>query len=244
MNIDCYCVLGKDREYDLTAAVLLKEMDVAGVNRALIAPVDRYLAVENKVGNDFIAKQARAYPERFIATCSANPWYGKAAIQEFHRAINNGARMLIMHPFLQGYLANDEIVWPLMEAASQEQVPVYFHTGQPGNSTPWQLVDLAERFPVLDLIMGHSGTTDFWFDVMDAAKASPNIYLESSLARPFSFPERVQILGNKRIIMGSYVPINKLIFEWEQMRLALPLDTLECILGENLRRLLEKRGAL
>jgi predicted TIM-barrel fold metal-dependent hydrolase len=244
MNIDCYCVLGIDREYDLTAVALLNAMDLAGVNRAVIAPVDRYLAVDNKVGNDFIAQQARAFPKRFIASCCANPWYGKVAIQEFQRAVKNGARMLVMHPFLQGYLANDEIIWPLLEVASLEQVPVYFHTGQPGNSTPWQLVDLAERFPELDLIMGHSGTTDFWFDVVDAAKASPNIYLESSLARPFSFPERVQILGKERVIMGSYAPINQLIFEWEQMRLALSPDALEPILGENLRRLLEKRGAL
>jgi uncharacterized protein len=123
-------------------------------------------------------------------------------------------------------------------------VPVYVHTGMPGNSTPWQIVDLAERFPKLDLIMGHSGSTDFWYDVIDSAQAAANIYLESSLARPFSFPERVQALGGKRVIMGSYAPLNKFVFEWEQMRLALAPEATKFVLGENLRRLLEKRGSL
>jgi uncharacterized protein len=244
MNIDCYCVLGVDREYDLTAPDLLRAMDTAGVDHALVAPVDRYLAVENRTGNTFVARQAREHPDRLVPACSVNPWYGDAAIVELHRALADGARMVVLHPFLQGCLANDELVWPLLEVASQERVPVYIHTGPPGNSTPWQLVDLAERFPQLDLIMGHSGSTDFWYDVIDAAKAAPNIYLESSLARPFSFPERIQALGSQRIIMGSYAPINKLVFEWEQMRLALTPEAVESVLGGNLRRLLEKRGAL
>lgn len=244
MYIDCYCVLGKDREYDLTVSALLKAMDAAGVDRALVAPVDRYLAVDNQVGNDYVAQQASKHRRRLIPTCTANPWNGKGAVREFRRALAKGARLLVLHPFVQGYLANDELVWPLLEVASREQVPVYIHTGPPGNSTPWQLVDLAERFPQLDLIMGHSGSTDFWFDVIDAAKAAPNIYLESSLARPFSFPERIQVLGSQRVIMGSFAPINQFAFEWEQMRLALTPEAVEPVLGDNLRRLLEKRGVL
>ena len=244
MYIDCYCVLGTDREYDLTASALLKAMDAVRVDRALVAPIDRYLAVDNQIGNAFVAQQAREHPERLIPVCAANPWYGEGAILEFRRALADGARMLVMHPFLQGYLANDELIWPLLEVASQERVPVYIHTGPPGNSTPWQMVDLAERFPQLDLIMGHSGSTDFWYDVIDAAKAAPNVYLESSLARPFSFPERIQVLGSQRVIMGSLAPINQFVFEWEQMRKALTPEALEPVLGGNLRRLLEKRGAL
>lgn len=244
MNIDCYCVLGTDREYDLTASALLKAMDAVGVDRALVAPVDRYLAVDNQIGNVFVAQQAREHPERLIPACVANPWNGEGAVLEFRRALTEGARLLVLNPFVQGYLANDELVWPLLEVASQEQVPVYIHTGMPGNATPWQMVDLAERFPQLDLIMGHSGATDFWYDVIDAAKAAPNVYLESSLARPFSFPERIQALGSQRVIMGSFAPINQFVFEWEQMRLVLTPEAVEPVLGGNLRRLLEKRGVL
>jgi predicted TIM-barrel fold metal-dependent hydrolase len=244
MIIDCYCVLGVDREYDLTADVLLKSMDEAGVERAVIAPVDRCLAVDNRTGNEFICQQARLHPDRFIASCSASPWYGEAAVHELQRAIGEGARMVVLHPFVQGCLANDELVFPLLETAQQEKVPVYLHTGPPGNASPWQMVDLAERYPALDLIMGHSGSTDFWYDVLQAAQAAPNLYLETSLARPFSFPGRIKVLGKERIIMGSYAPIDELCFEWDQMRRVLDPQDWDDVFGGNLQRLLEKRGAL
>lgn len=244
MYIDAYCVLGVDREYDLTAEALIRAMDRAGVERSLVVPVDRYLAVENQLGNRYVSEQSRLHPRRLIPACAASPWYGPAALDEFRRALADGARMLVLHPFVQGYLANDELVWPLLEAAAQARVPVYVHTGPPGNATPWQMVDLAERFPQLDLIMGHSGSTDFWYDVIDAAQAAPNLYLETSLARPFSFPGRIQALGSQRVIMGSFAPINEFGFEWDQMRLVLPPAACEPVLGGNIRRLLEKRGAL
>ncbi len=244
MIIDGYCVLGVDREYDLTADALLKAMDRVGVDRAVIAPVDRYLAVDNRVGNDFILQAAAAHPRRFIAACSVNPWYGKAAEQEFRRALGEGARLLVLHPMVQGYLANDELVWPLLEAAGTAGVPVYVHTGPPGNASPWQITDLAERFGAVDLIMGHSGATDYWNDVNDATLAAENVYLESSFARPFAFVPRLEVVGAQRGIMGSFAPNSDFIFEWDQIRQAVPTELFARLCGGNLLRLLEKRGAL
>ncbi len=244
MKIDCYCTLGQDREYDLAAAELLRAMDEAGVDRAVIAPVDRSLAVYNQEGNDFILRQARLHSPSFIPACSSNPWFGAAALVEFQRAAGEGARLLVLHPFIQGYLADDELVWPLLEAAEKERIPVYIHTGNPGNSTPWQMVDLAERFPALDLIMGHSGSTDFWNDVNGAAQSASNLYIETSLARPFSIPGRIRVLGSGKVIMGSFAPINDLVFEWQQMERELEPEFRAPVLGGNLLALLEKRGPL
>ena len=127
---------------------------------------------------------------------------------------------------------------------AEEKAPVYIHTGPPGNATPWQVVDLADRYPSVDLIMGHCGATDFWNDVVVAAKASDNVYLESSLARPFGFVRRFKQVERYKGIMGSFAPINALTFEWEQMRKVLPRAMWEDVCGGNLLRLLEKRGAL
>jgi len=241
MNIDGYCALGVNREYDLTAPLLLQSMEKAGIDRAVIAPVDRYLAVENRKGNDFILKASRAHPDRFIPACSVNPWYGNVASKEIKRAIEGGARILVLHPFVQGYLANDELVWPVLEVADQEKIPVYVHTGPPGNSTPWQIIDLAERYQTVDFIMGHCGATDFWNDVIEALKAAGNVYLEASLARPFSFAGYLKALGKNKGIMGSFAPINELTFEWDQMRKVLPPEEWQDVYGDNLLRLLEKR---
>lgn len=244
MTIDGYCTLGVDREYDLTESALLKALDGAGVDRAVIAPVDRRLAVSNREGNDFILKAAAGRPDRFIPACSANPWYGAAAVEELRRAVQKGARLLVLHPSVQGYLANDELVWPLLDAAGPEKLPVYVHTGPPGAATPWQVVDLADRYPAIDFIMGHCGATDFWNDVVDAGKAAPNVYLESSLARPFSLVGRLSVVGMRKGVMGSFAPINELTFEWEQMRRVLPPEAWGDVCGGNLRRLLLKRGPL
>lgn len=244
MTIDGYCTLGVDREYDLTETALLNALDRARVERAVIAPPDRFLAVYNREGNENMRRAAQAHPDRFISTCSVNPWYAGAAIEEFRRAVAGGARVLVLHPFVQGFSANDELVFPLLEAAAEEKIPVYVHTGPPGNSTPWQIVDLAERFPALDFIMGHCGATDFWNDVPDAARAAGNIYLESSMARPFNFARLMEAVGKEKGILGSWAPLNDLGFEWDQVRKFLPPEVFNEICGPNLARLLAKRGAL
>ena len=244
MNIDGYCVLGTGREFDLDAEALVRVMDKSGVDRAVIAPVDRCQAVANREGNDFILSHARKYKDRFIPSCSVNPWYDRKAEDELHRSIAAGARLLVFNPFIQGFQACDELIYPLLELASEEKLPVYIHTGNPGNATPWQLVGLAERYPGLDIIMGHCGATDFWNDVIFAAQAADNIYLEASLARPFVFSGYVKSLKKGKGIMGSFAPVNELSFEWEQMRKVLPEEEWKDVYGGNLKRLLEKRGGL
>ena len=242
MVIDGYCTLGVDREYDLTESALLQAMDRASVERAVIAPVDRCLAVDNREGNDSMLGAAAAHPDRLIPSCTVNPWYGERGVQEFRRACDAGARLLVLHPAVQGYLADDELVWPLLEVAADEKVPVYIHTGPPGSATPWQVTALADRYPSVDFIMGHCGSTDFKSDMVEAARASSNVYCESSLARPFSFVVSLEEVGWDRGIMGSFAPVNELTFEWDQMRRSLPLEAEEPVLGGVLGRLLEKRG--
>lgn len=243
MKIDCYCAIGLDREFNLAEKELLEAMDKAGVDMTVIAPVDRYIAIDNNIGNDYLLRAAKTHPGRFISAFSVNPWYGKKSLVEMKRCIAQGSRVLVLHPFLQGYLANDEIIFPSLELASEEKIPVYMHTGT-ANSTPWQIVDLAERFPELSFIMGHCGATDFWNDVAPAARANANIYLESSLSRPFIFHGYINAVGLEKGLMGSYAPINDFVFEWEQMKRELPEDMWPGVFGNNLKKLLERRCAL
>lgn len=244
MTIDGYCTVGVDREYNLTASALLRAMDQAGVEKAVIAPPDRYLAVQNREGNKMVQETVAAHRDRFIGTCSANPWNATSAVEEVRRALDAGARMLVLHPLVQGYQASDDLIYPLVEEAGKQRAPIYLHTGPPGNSTPWQIVDLAEQYPSFDFIMGHCGASDFWNDVINAGGQCNNLYLESSLARPFHFARYMENLGKGKGIMGSWAPINSLKFEWEQMRKFIPAEVFEDISGRNLARLLEKRGAL
>jgi len=244
VTIDAYCAVGIDREYNLTESALLSAMDKAGVERAVIAPPDRFLTALYREGNESIRKIAATHRTRFIPACSVNPWFGKQAIEELRRALGEGGRVAVLHPFVQGFLANDELTFPFVEEAGRAKVPVYVHTGPPGNSTPWKVVDLSERFPDVDFIMGHCGATDFWNDVIPALKSSRNVYGESSLARPFNFASYVEAVGSKRGVHGSFAPINDFGFEWEQMQKFLPPAFHADVFGNNLQALLLKRGPL
>ena len=208
------------------------------------SPPDRIPAVYNQDGNERWQRAVRAHPDRSISTCSVNPWYGKASIVRNRgggsgRRTNAGAA-----PIVEGYFLQT-MNWSSRSSRRQPKkesgLCPYRAAGQ---STPWQIVDLADGFPKPDLIMGHCGATDFWNDVPDATASAPNIYLESSLARPFHFARYMEVLGKGRGIRGSWAPLNDLSFEWEQMRTFIPPDVFSEICGTNLARLLAKRGAI
>jgi len=244
VTIDGYCTIGVDREFNLTESALLEAMDRAGVDWAVIAPTDRMFAVENREANESIRAASLRHRKRFIPSCSVNPWFGTAAVAELERALGEGARVFLLHPFVQGFLANDELIFPLLDLLQTRKIPVYIHTGQPGNSTPFQVVDLAERYPSVDFIIGHCGATDFWNDAIEAGSSAANIYLDASFSRPFHFARYIESLGKKKGIMGSAAPLNDLVFEWEQIRKYLPVETHDDLFGGNLLSLLEKEGSL
>jgi predicted TIM-barrel fold metal-dependent hydrolase len=243
MKIDCYCTIGIDREYDLTPDQLLTDMDFLQIDKAVIAPVDRCMSVYNKRGNDYILEQADKRPDRFIPGISVNPWYGEEGVEEFCRCIKAQTKILILHPLVQGYQANSNIVDGILSLAEKSSIPVYVHTGAPGNSTPWQIIDLAERFPGLDFIMGHCGATDFSNDVLVSVEQVSNVYLESSLARPFGFINYAKKVGDSRCIFGSYAPLNDMKYEWQKTEEIMSLKDWPGVYGNTLAGLLAKRGA-
>lgn len=213
MIIDAQCNLGEGCRYQVSSRDLLTLMDANQVARAVVAPVDQYLAVYNREGNDFVLREAREHPDRFLPMVTANPWFGRQAVEEARRGFESGAVGLKLHPGFQGFQLTDEIVYPLMEVAGICQRPVYFHTGTPITSMPLQLTELALRFPTIKLIMGHMGFSDFWNDIADAAKAAPNIFLETSGHWPSFIVEMVQLFGSERVLFGSDAPMNLLDLE-------------------------------
>jgi uncharacterized protein len=243
MLIDAYLTLGIERETVYSAADLLRDLDRAAVDMAVAAPEDREIAVRNREGNDRILAEAGRHPDRIIPACTVNPWYGRAARDELNRAYEHGARMLVLHPTLQGFLIDDDLADPVVGRAGELGIPVYVHTGPHLYGGPWQLVECALRFPETTFIMGHAGATDFWNDVPNAGKFTPNIYIEGSFARPFIFKSHLDAVGIERGVMGSSAPRNDLVFEWEQHRACMPLEKYGPVFGENAARLLGLKGA-
>jgi len=237
--IDACCTIGCDGDVDVSADALLKEMDVAGVDKAVIHPADRCYAWENEYGNRVVTSEAKKHPDRLIPAVTVNPWRPDAW-DVLRAGIDAGGRMLTFSPGVQGFVLSVCKLEPIREAlaALSLNVPVFVHTGHHSNATPCQLAMLARRLGNLNFIMGHCGATDYATDAVPACKYSDNIYLESSFSRPPGFVKRPGEIGADRCIMGSGYPYNQFEFEWSEMRRLLPSEYHEAVLGGNLSRLL------
>jgi len=237
---DAHCHVGRRLDEEFTAAALLKEMDACGVERAVIVPADREIAVANREGNDGVLRAAKEHPDRLTAFCTANPWFAEEAVTEVRRAFDLGAAGLKLHPVLQGFSIIDPLVRPLVETAVGLRKPVYFHTGTPVCSPPFQLSEICLRYPEGRFVMGHAAYSDYWNDVIFAVNSVDNMFVETSTHLPVVIRLLVEQAGAGKVIYGSNFPLNAMSLEIEKVTryIGAPGD-LERIFSLNLERLLE-----
>jgi uncharacterized protein len=237
--VDGHCHVGVGHEYRQTVDELLHAMDLHGVHRAVICPADRFIAVDNRDGNDFVLGAMRSHPDRLYAFATANPWYGNRAYDELKRALGEGARGIKLHPSLQGFLLCDELVYPLVELAEQHSVPMFFHTGTPAFAQPMHIAELAQRFPSVSFIMGHMGSTDFWLDAVPAALQANTVYLDTSWSLPQKIQRAIAAVGAERVIFGTDSPLSSLKLELGCVGAAeIAGDDRAQVMGHNMLRLL------
>lgn len=236
---DAHCHIGSGHSYSLTADELLRRMDANGVSAAIIVPVDRCLAVYNREGNDEVLRAARANSERLIPFATANPWYGKAGLEELRRALDAGAAGLKLHPVLQGFSPIDDVVFPLVELAVEMRRPIYLHTGTPVHSTPYQVLELAAMYPEGSFILGHAAYSDYWNDLIASVKGADNLHVETSLHLASFLRVLVEQLGADRLVYGSDAPRTSMEVEIEKItRYVHDDESRRLIFSANLARLL------
>lgn len=239
--VDAYCTLGTERETELTGEELLRLMDRAGIDRAVIAPDDREIAVDNTAGNQRILEAGIQAPGRFLPACSVNPWYGQAGCEQLRRAVGSGARILVLAPALQGFCLGDEVARDLLAAAGRLNVPVYVHTGPHSVGAPTQLLLVASEHPSTRFILGHCGSTDYSCDMTAVFELGlKNVWYELSLMRPWAVVEHIKHVDRSRLIFGSSAPRNDPVFELQQFAKHLPIEEYPDIYGHNITRLLEE----
>ncbi len=239
--IDAHCHLGFGLTCSRSADDLLKEMDANSVSRAVVVSVDRFLAVDNAEGNDQILAAARLHPERLIPFTAANPWFGERAKAELMRTFAAGSAGVKFHPGFQGFTLSDDVFLPLVELAIAHSKPMFFHTGTPISSMPYQLTELAMRYPEGIFIMGHMAYSDFWYEVSASASCVDNLYLETSHHVPGFIRTVAQKVGVDKILFGSDSPYGSMDIELEKISAAFPSESDRArILSSNLLRMLER----
>ncbi len=206
MIIDSHAHVGSGRFKSLGPDDLLRQMDENEVDQAILCPVEEQIVAFNHEGNLFVLDQVRRHPERFLGFAVANPWFGEIAVRELEWALGEGLRGLKLHAVYQGFPMNNAIVYPLIEVAARNHVPVYAHCGSAHFGEPLRLVELARRYPEVTFIMGHSSFSDFWNDLPRCHQYAPNILFETSRNTPGNFQQIGSEIGTAFMVFGSNAP--------------------------------------
>lgn len=238
--LDGHVTIGESRDASLSVEQLLATMDLLGIDRALVAPAERFVPVRNRDGNELTTEAARRSGDRLLAYAVATPWLGDEALEELRRAREAGAHALKFDPALQGFDLLDGQVEPLVAFAIDSGWPVYVRTGTPPHALPLQVAWLASRFPEGVFLLGKSGATDFSHDGPATLAAAPNVYADSVYVEwPTAIAAADPEGRGGRVFFSTDAPFGDAAIELARVTEAPYADDVrDAILGGTLARLL------
>jgi uncharacterized protein len=203
---------------------MVAHMDAAGVDKAVILPIDwgpDYhcpMPYEEMVAH--AAQCAKRYPDRLIPFAGIDPRRPKAA-ETLDAWLSSGIyKGLKLYPNC-GFYADDDVAMPLYEVCDAHNVPILFHTGHPlpvldfKYSDPQHFMRVVTAFPRLKVILGHAGTPHDWEAMIALVEASEAAVMELSLCVWHDACEEEELelarkvcnardrVGIERIVFGS-----------------------------------------
>lgn len=190
-----------------TPAQMIATLDRCGVERIVSSG---HLALADMVrGNQEIAEVTALYPERWSGYLVYNPNYPEEGKSEL--ASYDSRRTLVglkFHPTFHQYPINGKNYKPALEFAAQRHLLLLMHTwgGSPYNDVP-QVAQVAERYPEIDFLCGHSFYGN-WDEGISLAARLPNVYLELTAAYAVNglIEKMVSQVGADKIVFGCDLP--------------------------------------
>lgn len=192
---------------------LLRDMDSAGVDKAVL--LGWYW--ENHatcVGqNKFYADCVRAHPDRLAAFATLHPKEGPAALEEARRALADG---LIgfgeLSPHSQHFAIDDPVWREILALAGERKVPVNLHVTDPASrkfpgrvDTPLEdFIAMAREFPSTTFILAHWGGGLAW---SETAAALPNVWFDTAASSLLYGPDVWRQAKTSRVLFGTDYPL-------------------------------------
>ena len=192
---------------------LLRDMDTAGVNQAVLLGwywENQATCVEQNI---FYAECIRAHPDRLSAFATAQPAAGPTAYEEVCRAVGDGLNGLgECSPHAQRFAIDDPIWRQLMLLAAELKIPVNLHVTDPASrnfpgrvETPLEdFTRLAREFPATTFILAHWGGGLAW---SPEAEALPNVWFDTAASPLLYGPEVWKKAQSNRVLFGSDYPL-------------------------------------
>ncbi len=229
-------------------AVLVKAADRMGVERLLVSQgFDDNLHPspdELRRENDRVMRAVKQFPDHAYGSVYLSPADPELSLQEFDRCVRDGP-MVSVGEIEADRRCNVPEMDAIVERAASMKVPVLQHTwlkaggNEPGESTPYDVVELAGRHPGVQFVCIHTGGD--WERGIRIIRPAKNVSAEIAGSNPTSgFVEMaVRELGAERVIYGSDTGGRSFASQLSKVLGAdVPQAAKELILGGNLRRLL------
>lgn len=242
---------------------MLRQMDAAGIDRALLLGW-YWQNPDNCVWhNAAMATLLRDHPDRFLAFAACHPGAGVEATRELLEVAGEAGFRGVgeLFPQVQGFTFNHPAFGEILDFCTRFGWPINFHVTEaaghayPGRvETPLQdLVYLASIHPRLDFVFSHWGGGLPFFELNPKIRAGlARVYYDTAasplLYDPRIHPLAVQLIGPGRILWGTDFPLR--VFPRQDLSAQYPaslahlrssgLDPahLPALLGGNLARLL------
>jgi uncharacterized protein len=174
--------------------VLVEDMDRLGIERLILSQgFDEYIyhpsPAQVRIENDRVMRAVRHFPDRAYGSVYLSPDNVDFCLQEFDRCVRDGP-MVAVGELEVDVRCNSPALDPIAERAISMNVPILQHTwikttgNDPGESTPYDLVELAKRHPEAQFICGHTGGN--WELGIRAIRATKNVCAEIAGSDPTS----------------------------------------------------------
>jgi predicted TIM-barrel fold metal-dependent hydrolase len=201
---------------------LLRDMDVAGVDRAVLLGWYWEKPATCAEQNRFFAEVVRRHPDRLEAFAAMHAAAGAEGVRaELSRCHEEGLSGLgELCPPAQGFGYDDPVLAVALELAAQWRWPVNLHVTEPAGraypgrvETPFmELLALAGRYPSVRFVFAHLGGLLPFFELNRAvARPLANVWYDTAasplLYRPEVFPLVARTVGAERILYGSDYPL-------------------------------------
>lgn len=235
-------------------AFLVECMDHLGIERLILSqgysedrqpnPPEQF-----RLENDRVMGAVEAFPDRAYGSVYLSPRIPEFSLQEIDRCVRDGP-MVMIGEIETDALCNVAGMDPIAERAIELGVVILQHAGlrtggnPPGDSTPYDVVELTRRHPKLQIVCAHSEEL-----TIRIIRDTPNVYCGIAGGDPMAGITEMGVreLGAERVIYGSDCGGRSFGSQvCKVLGARIPDSAKELILGGNLRRLLtpilEKKG--
>lgn len=196
---------------DGTVTGALKKLDEAGVDYGVVLPVATKPSQQTTINN--WAKEI--YKGKLISFGTVHP-YADDLIDEIDRVKSLGLNGIKLHHDYQGVFIFDEKCSMIYKRCEELGLPVVMHMGYDPVSPlvhramPYDLIEMAEKYPKLKIIGAHMGGMHAWEAVYKYIAGNRNIYLDTAYVSKHLdhklFTEIVKKHGTDRVLYGSDMP--------------------------------------